>query len=133
MYLRWNLRPVSRAAGLASEELSGGPGLLAHGATGPPDGDDEAVPWGRGRGRHVRARCRGAVSVWSVVPARVLLRVRMEGRGSGDAGAGHLTGSTVGCHVLAARLRFFRAVARRRGGPSGSAVRPLCTLRIVRR
>ena len=59
----------------------------------------------------------GALSpCWGFVCARVLLRVRMEGRGSGDAGAGHLAGSTVGCHVLAARLRFCGTVARCRGG-----------------
>ncbi len=40
----------------------------------------------------------------SVVPTRALLRVRMEGRG--DAGAGRLAGSTVGCPVLTARLQL---------------------------
>ena len=80
-----------------------------------------------GQGAGTLSPCGGVVS------APVLLRARMEGRGSGDAGAGRLAGSTVGCHVLAARLRFCGAVARLRGGPSGAVVRPLRTLRILRR
>ncbi len=57
-----------------------------------------------GQGAGALSPCGGVVS------ARVLLRVRIEGGGSGDAEAGRLAGSTVGCHVLAARLRFCRAV-----------------------
>ena len=64
------------------------------------------------------------------MPARVLcrtrsiLRVRMEERGSGDTGAGRLARSQLERPILAARLRFCIAVARRREEPSGAAVRP---------
>jgi len=79
-----NLSPVFRA------EFSGGPGLP--GAAFLANGEAEAVPRGCGRG----GGCQGKVQGHCLVSARVLLRVRMEGRGSGGAGAARLVGSTVG-------------------------------------
>ncbi len=93
--LCWNLSLVTRA------EISGGSGLSAHGATCLANGEDEAVPCGRGRGRHVRARCSGTVSVRGCGICTRQTAVRMEGRGSGDAGVGRLAGSTLGCHPFA--------------------------------